>query len=147
MQRLTAQWSSAKVWTVREQCAEVKVGVRGAPDSEQHLSGAAPDYPVRHEVSAPMVRIFRTLTVGWHGWHTGQCPVAHRTVRCALRQTASPTAMWWLRAINTPNHHHSKNLSFSDISFNTRASVINTRHNSKESKPLQVPNSLQTPSD
>jgi hypothetical protein len=23
----------------------------------------------------------RTLTVGWRGWRTGQCPVAHRTVR------------------------------------------------------------------
>jgi hypothetical protein len=50
-------------------------------------------------------------------------------------------------AINTPNHHHSKHPSFSDISFNIRASAINTRHNSKESKPLQVPNTLQTPSD
>jgi hypothetical protein len=28
--------------------------------------------------------------------------IIHRTVRCAHRQTASPTAMWWLRAINTP---------------------------------------------
>jgi hypothetical protein len=46
-----------------------------------------------------------------------------------------------------PNHHHFKHLSFSDISFNTRASAINTRHNSKESKPLQVPNTLQTLSD
>jgi hypothetical protein len=36
---------------------------------------------------------------------------------------------------------------FSDISLNTRASAINTRHNSKESKPLQVSNTLQTPSD
>jgi hypothetical protein len=33
---------------------------------------------------------------GWVTW------LAHRTVRCALRQTASPTALWWLRAINTP---------------------------------------------
>jgi hypothetical protein len=40
-------------------------------------------------------------------------------------------------AINTPNHHHSKHQSFSDISFNTRASAINTRHNSIESKPLK----------
>jgi hypothetical protein len=52
-----------------------------------------------------------------------------------------------LRAINTPNHYHSKHPSFLDISFNTRASAINTRHNSKESKPLQVQNPLQTPSD
>jgi hypothetical protein len=50
-------------------------------------------------------------------------------------------------AINTPNHHHSKHSSFSDISFNTRASAINTRHNSIESKPLRVPNPLQINSD
>jgi hypothetical protein len=30
------------------------------------------------------------------------CPVWHRTVRCAHRQQPSPTACWWLRAINTP---------------------------------------------
>jgi hypothetical protein len=50
-------------------------------------------------------------------------------------------------AINTPNHHHSKHPSFLDISFNTRASAINTRHNSKESKPFQVPDTLLTLSD
>jgi hypothetical protein len=50
-------------------------------------------------------------------------------------------------AINTPNHHHSKHPCFSDISFNTRASAINTRHNPIESKPLQVPNTLQENSD
>jgi hypothetical protein len=50
-------------------------------------------------------------------------------------------------AINTPNHHHFKYPSFLDISFNTIASAINTRHNSIESKPLQVPNPLQTNSD
>jgi transposase InsO family protein len=40
---------------------------------------------------------------GWVTWRrTGQCPVAHRTVRCAHRQQSSPTTIWWLRAINTP---------------------------------------------
>jgi hypothetical protein len=29
-----------------------------------------------------------------------------------------------------PNPHHSKYPSFSDFTFNTRASAINTRHNS-----------------
>jgi hypothetical protein len=32
----------------------------------------------------------RTLTAGWRGWRTGQCPVAHRTVRCARRQQPPP---------------------------------------------------------
>jgi hypothetical protein len=32
----------------------------------------------------------RTLTAGWHGWRTGQCPMAHRTIRCARRQQPPP---------------------------------------------------------
>jgi hypothetical protein len=43
---------------------EVRVGGRGAPDSEQCLSGAAPDCPVHQDVRAPMVKTARTLTVG-----------------------------------------------------------------------------------
>jgi hypothetical protein len=35
-------------------------------------------------------------------WRTGQCPVAHRTVWCALRQQSSPTAILVVGAINTP---------------------------------------------
>jgi hypothetical protein len=44
--------------------AEVGAQVRGAPDKEQCLSGAAPDCPVPPEVSAPTVDCVRTLTVG-----------------------------------------------------------------------------------
>jgi hypothetical protein len=29
-------------------------------------------------------------TTGWRGWRTEQCPVAHRTVRCAMRQQPPP---------------------------------------------------------
>jgi hypothetical protein len=43
---------------------EVRAEVRGTPDSEQCLSGAAPDYPVPLEVSAPTVDCVRTLMVG-----------------------------------------------------------------------------------
>jgi hypothetical protein len=44
--------------------AEVRAGARGAPDSEQYLSGAAPDYSVHQDVRAPTVETVRTLTVG-----------------------------------------------------------------------------------
>jgi hypothetical protein len=54
----------------------------------------------------------RTLTVGWRGWRTGQCLVAHRTVRCAIRQQPSPTTFLVVGAINTPNHHTSMHPSF-----------------------------------
>jgi hypothetical protein len=44
--------------------AEVRAGARGAPDSEQCMSGAAPDCPVQQDVRAPTVETVRTLTVG-----------------------------------------------------------------------------------
>jgi hypothetical protein len=50
--------------TALQFAAEVRAEVRGAPDSEQCLSGAAPDCPVPPEVSAPSVDCVRTLTVG-----------------------------------------------------------------------------------
>jgi hypothetical protein len=56
----------------REQCADslrrVRAALEDAPDSEQWLSGAAPDYPVAQAVRAPTVETVRTLTVGWRGW-------------------------------------------------------------------------------
>jgi hypothetical protein len=60
-----AQWSTAtdtyKSATVR---AESEQPPEGAPDSEQYMSGAAPNCPVPHEDKAPMVETVRTLTVG-----------------------------------------------------------------------------------
>jgi hypothetical protein len=49
----------------------------------------------RMRTKPPTVNFSKTLTVGWHGG-------APDTVRCAHRQHPSPTACWWLRAINTP---------------------------------------------
>jgi hypothetical protein len=72
----------------------------------------------------------------WVTWRrTGQptVPVRWRTtVRCAHRQQPSPTAIWWLRAINTPNHHHTKHPSILNIAFNTRAIYSTRRHNQSD---------------
>ena len=43
---------------------ELERKVRGAPDSEQYMSGAAPDCPVPHEDKPPTVDQLLTLTVG-----------------------------------------------------------------------------------
>jgi hypothetical protein len=52
----------------REQCVDssrrVRAASEGAPDREQCMSGAAPDYPVAQDVRAPTIEIVRTLTVG-----------------------------------------------------------------------------------
>jgi hypothetical protein len=46
--------------------------------------------------------------------------LAHRTVRCVIRQQPSPMAILVVGAINTPNHHSSRHPSI-QYSFNTRA--------------------------
>jgi hypothetical protein len=96
------------------------------------MSGAAPDCLVLLEDKASNDQEFQNPN-DWVTW------LAHRT----HRQQPPPIACWWLRAINTPNHHHSKHPSFPRFSFNTRASAFTSKHKSKESKSLQVPNPLQ----
>jgi hypothetical protein len=122
-QRLASATVDSNDRLQREQCADssrrVRAAPEGAPDGEQCLS-SAPKCQSSNDRN-------RQNPNGWVTW------LAHRTVRCVHR--------------HTPNHHHSKHPSFSDISFNTRASAINIRYNSKESKPLQVPNTIQTLSD
>jgi hypothetical protein len=94
-----AQRSTAKVWTqiysARIVRVEVRSVVRGAPGSEQCLSGAAPDCLVPLEDKASNSQKLPNPN-GWVMW------LAHRTVRCTHRQQPPPTACWWLRAINTP---------------------------------------------
>jgi hypothetical protein len=85
-----SQRSTAKVEETQLQCAnsarQSRAVVRGAPDSEQYLSGAAPDCPVPLEDKASNGRLHPKPN-GWVTW------LAHRTVRCAHRQQPSPMAV------------------------------------------------------
>jgi hypothetical protein len=96
--------SRATVDCNRIQCATVRARVRtravGAPDSLQDLSGAPPDSPEAPQVRAPTVEPQRLAD-----WRTGQCPVAHRTVRCAMRQQSTNDHILVVGAINTPSTH------------------------------------------
>jgi hypothetical protein len=140
-----------------QQCAtELERRVRGASDSEQDLSGVAPDCPVWHQTVRchKKTKLQRstelwTLTgdVAAHRTTYSACPVAHRTVWCAHRWQPSPTACWWFRVINTPNHHNSKHPCFLKFSFNTRASTFTPRHKSKDQGLSKSQNSFQPPSD
>jgi hypothetical protein len=93
-QRLTLQ---------SEQCnSDVRAdGQRGTG-----LSGVAPDYPVPDEDKASNGRPAPSPNDKMMWRRTGQCPVAHRTVRCAHRQQPSPTATIWLVAIHTTPTGH-----------------------------------------
>jgi hypothetical protein len=72
------------------------------------LSDATPDCPVPQEDKASNGRSAPSPNGRMTWRHTGHCPVAHRTVRCALRQQTSPTARFWLLAINTTPTDHFK---------------------------------------
>jgi hypothetical protein len=54
--------------------------------------------------------------------------LAHRTVRCAMRQQPPPTAILVVGAINTPNHPPFIASKFSDFLHLTRAISFNTIH-------------------
>jgi hypothetical protein len=83
--------------------------------------------------NSPTVDWARTLTVGWRG-------STPDSVRCAHRQQPSPTTIWWLRAINTPNHHNTKHPRILNIVFSTRAIDSTPRHNQSD-RSTQSPQS------
>jgi hypothetical protein len=89
----------------------------------------------------------RSLTVGWRDWRTGQCPVVHRTVQCAMRQQPPPTAHLVVGAINTPNHPPFIASKFSAFTPHTRAITFNTRHNQRDQILSQVQRQFQSNSD
>jgi hypothetical protein len=80
--------------------------------------------PVRHQTVwwPHLSELQRSNPNGWVTW------LAHRTVRCAHRQTASPTTTLVVGAINTPQPPHFKASKFSAIAFNTRALDFTPRH-------------------
>jgi hypothetical protein len=73
--------------------------------------------------------------------------LAHRTVRCALRQKPSPTVIFVVGAINTPNHHTSRHPSFSAIKPHTRAQDFIPRHKQRDQILSQVQNHSKQISD
>jgi hypothetical protein len=114
--------------TELEFAAEVRAGTRGVPDSEQCLSGAAPDCPVHQDVRAPTVETIKTLTVGNVAgapdsvrWRTGLSGAP-------IDRSPTPTVGFVVGAINAPNHHHSRHPSFQPFAFNTRALDFTSRH-------------------
>jgi hypothetical protein len=88
----TAQRSSAKV----NSACRVRAAPEGAPDSEQCLSGAAPDCLVRHRtVRCPkMSELQRSKPSKPNGWVTW---LVHRTVSGAPIDISLPQRLvWWL---------------------------------------------------
>jgi hypothetical protein len=113
--------------------AEVRAGTRGAPGSEQDLSGAPPDCPVAPLVRAPTVGTQR------HGDVAGapDCPVRHTTAAFTNGSFGGwgykypPTTT--LQCIQVFSHQTSY-----------KSSRLHSKTQSKRSNPLPSPDSLQT---
>ena len=116
----------------REQCADssrrVRAAPEGAPDSEQCLSGAAPDCPVPPNCQSSNGRN-RQNPNGWVTW------LAHRTVSggtldCLVRPStaALPNGCFGGWGYKYPQPAPFKASKFSAIAFNTRALDFTPRH-------------------
>jgi hypothetical protein len=83
--------------------------------------------PVHHRT----VRWSRRQKLQWLNPNGRVTWLAHRTVRCAMRQQPPPTAPLVVGAINTYNHPPFIASKFSAFTPHTRATTFNTRHKQK----------------
>jgi hypothetical protein len=75
------------------------------------------------------------------GWCTGQCSVAHRTVRCAHRQQPSSTVELVVGAINTPQSPPLQPSKHSTLSIQYKSNRLHSKDTIQVIDPLKVPNS------
>jgi hypothetical protein len=73
--------------------------------------------------------------------------LAHRTVRCAIRQKPSPMVNLVVGAINTPQPPHFNASKFSAFKPHTRALDFTPRHKQRDQILSQVQRSFQSNSD
>jgi hypothetical protein len=101
------------------------------------------DCPVHHRtIRWPTCqKLQRSNPNGWVTW------LAHRTVRCAIRQQPSPTAILVVRAINTPQPPHFNASKFLAIKPHTRALDFIPRHKQRDQILSKVRNHSKQISD
>jgi hypothetical protein len=117
-----------------------------APESEQRQTAHRTVYrtcPVHHRTAQRphQSELQRSNPNGLVTW------LAHRTVRCAMRQTASQRPLLVVGAINTPTTPHSMASKFSNFLHLTRAIAFNSRHNQRDQILSQVRNHSKSNSD
>jgi hypothetical protein len=69
--------------------------------------------------------------------------LAHRTVRCAIRQQPPPTVLLVVGAINTPQPPHFNASKFFSHQTSYKSYRLRSKTQSKRSNPLPSPESLQ----
>jgi hypothetical protein len=82
----------------------------------------------------------RTLTVGLRGWRTGQCPVAHRTIRCAYRQQPNPNGSLVVGGYKYPQPPPLQPSKHSSLSIQYKSKVQHSKTQIKATDPIKVPN-------
>jgi hypothetical protein len=125
--------SGANGYLQRIYCAPARAELRhahaGAPDTLQNMSGAPPDIK-----AGPEVRSFNgrnpTELVTWLG---------HRTVRCAIKQTASTNGQVGGWGYKYPNHPTIHCIQVFQLPTTIQELAFIARHTNKRSNPLPIP--------
>jgi hypothetical protein len=122
-------------------CATVRACTRRSQDRRQKAHRTVnSDCPMLHRtVRWPSCqKLQRSEPNGRVTW------LAHRTVRCAMRQQPPPMTPLVVGAINTPNHPPFIASKFSAFTPHTRVIAFNTRHKQEiKSSPKSKDNSNQ----
>jgi hypothetical protein len=107
--------------------------VRGAPDSEQCLSGVTPDCSVPLEDKAYNSHL-RPNRNGWVTW------LAHRTVRCAYRQQPLPTVILVVEGYKYPQPPPLQPSKHSLLLVQYKSKVQHSKTQIKATDLTKVPN-------
>jgi hypothetical protein len=85
----------------------------------------------------------RSADVALTGQWTMECPVHHRTIRRAHRQSSQPTARIVVGAINTPNHHHSSQSKHPTLFIQYKSKEYTLKTQSKHSILFKFQNQIK----
>jgi hypothetical protein len=110
-------------------CAIERAYARRSQDRHQNAHRTVnSDYPVHHQIVRwpSCQKLQRSEPNGRVTW------LAHRTVRCAMRQKPPPTVTLVVGAINTPNQPPFIASKFSAFKPHIRAIAFNTRHKQRD---------------
>jgi hypothetical protein len=130
-------------YSARTARAEVRAAARGAPNSEQYLSGAT-----RSQCSNDRLRQNPNDWVTWlaHRTVSGGAPdcVRWRTglSGAPIDSSPSPTVVWWMRAINTPQPPPLQPSKHSSLLIQYKSKVQYSKTQIKATDPTKVPNSI-----
>jgi hypothetical protein len=153
MHHQTIRWDNGATINFADYRAVCSAEVRSQSAKSEHtrLFGVPPDYPVPQEDSKlqrsiapnPNGQQLQTPTVDSRGTHRivnnavfrapPDCPVCPSTA----------TAGIVVRAINTPDHHHSSHPSIATSSFNTRAKEYTPNTQSKHQPLSKLQNQVK----